>query len=91
MGGIEVDDGLRDGDDVDVMGRRGEVGRADLRDRDLARLVELDPETTPVVPRARASGRRRGRRSPAGECTGRIGRSTSESQAPISPPRLRSG
>ena len=36
MGGIEVDDGLRDGDEVDVMGRGREVGGTVVGDGDLA-------------------------------------------------------
>ena len=44
MGGIEMDDGLGDGHEVDVVGRRVEVGGPVVGHRDLAGLVEVDPE-----------------------------------------------
>ena len=94
MGGVDVDDRLRDRDEVDVVGRRGEVRGAMVRDGDLAGLVELDADagrSRRPTRQPRASGRRRGRRSPAAGCTGRTGRRRSTPSSPIRPPRLRSG
>src|SRR3954447_23068279 len=41
---VDVDDGFRDVDDIDVMRRRREVVSSMVRDRDLAGLVEIDAD-----------------------------------------------
>ena len=69
--------------ELDIVGRRREVRGPDVECRHLARRVELDAQPRAVVVHAaRASGRRRGRRSPAGGCTGRTASVTVDAQRP---------
>ena len=94
MGGVDVDDRLRDRDEVDIVGRGGEVRGAMVRDGDLAGLVELDADAGgSSPPDAPASSQRTSAWPPfsCGRMYGTYWSSTLESQSPIRPPRLRSG
>ena len=91
MGGVEMDDGLGDRDEVDVVGRGGQVGGAMVGDRDLARLVEVDPETGAVA--SVSSSQRTSAWPPfsCGRMYGTYWSVTGRAQTPTSPLRLRSG
>ena len=93
MGGVEVDDRLRDRDDIDVVGRGGEVGGAEVGGRDLARLVEVDPDAGGLAGVAVSSSQRTSAWPPfsCGRMYGTYWSVTVESQRPTGPPRLRSG
>ena len=81
VGGVEVDDGLGARAQLVVVGGRVEVGGAVTWQRGhLARRVELDHGRRRRAIRRGASGRRRGRRSPAAGRTARAARSPSTPQ-----------